>query len=211
MSFFSTRSKPLELWPTYLFHSECKLKPMIEKWKKECKLLLPDEETIRSYRNNRPWCSESDELFNIPNFSNLTEWILNETKNGLDYMGVVRDSHYVSSLWLNAQYESNNHTLHSHSNSILSGVVYIDIPPNSQKIVFKDPRPQSQVLVPIQRDTGEFPINPVEGAMFFWPSWLEHKTVTNSFDTLERPRLTLAFNIMIKHNIKIHGGRFNFV
>lgn len=184
---------------------------MIEKWKKECKLLLPDEETIRSYRNNRPWCSESDELFNIPNFSNLTEWILNETKNGLDYMGVVRDSHYVSSLWLNAQYESNNHTLHSHSNSILSGVVYIDIPPNSQKIVFKDPRPQSQVLVPIQRDTGEFPINPVEGAMFFWPSWLEHKTVTNSFDTLERPRLTLAFNIMIKHNIKIHGGRFNFV
>ena len=211
MSFFSSRSRPLELWPTNIFHSECKFKPIIEEWKMQCKSLLPEENIIRSYRNNRPWCSESDELFNLSNFKSLNDWILNETKNGLDYLKIQRDSHYISSLWLNAQYESNNHTLHSHSNSILSGVVYIDIPPNSQKIVFKDPRPQAQVLVPIMEDVGEFPIYPKEGNMFFWPSWLEHKTVTEPNVKLDRPRLTMAFNIMIKHSIKIHGGRFNFV
>ena len=211
MSFSYTRSRPLELWPTNIFHSEYKFKPTIEQWKKECKSLLPEENIIRSYRNNRPWCSESDELFDLPNFKSLSDWILNETNSGLDYLQIHRDSHYISSLWLNAQYECNNHNLHSHSNSILSGVVYIDIPPKSQRIVFKDPRPQTQVLVTSPSDVEEFSIVPKEGNMFFWRSWLEHKTITDENIILDRPRLSMSFNIMIKHSIKIYGGRFNFV
>jgi len=214
------RFNPLTLYPTHVFHSVLDVPELLDKWKEESIKLIPDDRKIKSYRGNRPWCSK-DDLHNLPQFKELVDFIILETNNGLNFLRIEREEHYISSLWLNAQYQNNNHSLHTHANSLLSGVIYIDTPKNSQSLVFQDPRPQAQVLVPSVRrnadgtlhelDPTHMPsVTPAPGSMYFWPSWLPHSTFSDTDVELERPRLTMAFNIMIRGKNNSHSGRFTF-
>ena len=215
------RYDPLQLYPTNVFHSVLDIPELLEKWKYECNKLIPNQKTIKSYRGSRPWCSD-DDLYNLPQFKELVDFIILETNYGLDCMKIERDSHYISSLWLNAQYQDNNHSLHTHANSLFSGVVYIDTPKNSQSLIFQDPRPQTQILVPSviknpdgtlsDEDPAHMPcVIPKPGCLYFWPSWLPHATYSDTYEELERPRLTVAFNIMIKGKNNSHSARYTFV
>lgn len=210
----------MELYPTHVFHSIFDDQEFLNKWKHESIKLIPEEKKIKSYRGNRPWCS-NDDLYKLPQFQKLVDLIIVETNYALDYMRIEREEHYISSLWLNAQYQNNNHSLHTHANSLFSGVFYIDTPKNSQSLVFQDPRPQAQVLVPPVRknsdgslhefDPTHMPsVTPRVGSMYFWPSWLPHSTFSDTDEELERPRLTMAFNIMIRGKNNNHSARFTF-
>lgn len=214
------RYDPLQLYPTHVFHSVLNISELIKKWKHESLKLVPSEHKIKSFRGNRPWCSD-DNLHLLPQFKELKDFIILETNYGLDWLGIERDEHYISGLWLNAQYQNNNHSLHTHANSLFSGVVYIDTPENSQSLVFRDPRPQTQVMVPSvkrnpdgslsEHDPSHMPsVTPRPGSMYFWPSWLPHSTYSDTDQELERPRLTMAFNIMIRGKNDAHSARFTF-
>lgn len=94
------------------------------------------------------------------------------------------------------------HPLHAHPNSILSGVFYLKIPAASPPIIFNDPRDHYKYIqYPIKfgnpremyKLLPEYVINPTEGLMLMWPSWLEHQVPSSKCSD---ERIAVAFNVM---------------
>jgi uncharacterized protein (TIGR02466 family) len=86
---------------------------------------------------------------------------------------------------------------HIHPNSIFSGVIYVDVPPNSGDIEFIDPRTLNQMVTyPFASElltNNPLRITPVRGTMLIFPAWLLHR-VTENRSTDER--IIFSFNIV---------------
>jgi len=92
------------------------------------------------------------------------------------------------------------HALHTHQNSILSGVFYLEVPEGSSNIVFHDPRPfRKFVNYPTLKNTevtwDQIFFKPEKGLLLLWESWIEHEVPVNSN---QEGRITLVFNIIKK-------------
>ena len=200
--------KPLmSCWATNIYTWNIIDQEILNQSLKEALTLIPNEATIKDAVTIRPWASE-DALHTDVNWEPLSNLILEETNRVLDHNGIMRDSAYISSMWLNAAYQHNNHVAHTHPNSIFSGVVYLQCPKNSQQLIFWDPRPQTSIMQ--LRSTIEqsyASIDPTVGIMALWPSWLMHSTQSVTTVELSQPRLSIAFNIMIKDTIDIPNAR----
>jgi len=94
------------------------------------------------------------------------------------------------------------HQNHAHPNSFLSGVFYLKIPENSSPIIFQDPRDYYKfILYPTKfgemRDKykllPEYVINPHDGLLLMWPSWLEHAVPRSQ---ISEERIAVAFNLV---------------
>ena len=92
------------------------------------------------------------------------------------------------------------HELHTHSNSVLAGVFYLQVPHNSSNITFCDPRKHSDIIRyesdvnnPLCWDS--FGIPPSPGLLLIWPSWLPHRVSKNNSNN----RITCVFNIYKKN------------
>ena len=95
------------------------------------------------------------------------------------------------------------HPIHSHPESVLSGCFYLKVPENSSPIVFNDPRDYWKFIeYPPIFGSGrerysllpEYVINPTEGMLLMWPSWLEHQVPTS---TVSDERIVVAFNLNV--------------
>jgi len=94
------------------------------------------------------------------------------------------------------------HQLHAHPNCILSGVFYLKIPQTAPPIIFNDPRDHYKYIqYPVKfgnprekyKLLPEYVINPTEGMIMFWPSWLEHQVPSSE---CSEERIAVAFNVM---------------
>ena len=94
------------------------------------------------------------------------------------------------------------HSLHAHPQSILSGVFYLKIPENAPPIIFNDPRGHYKYINyptifggPREKYKllSEYVINPKEGMLIMWPSWLEHQVLPSKSS---EERIAVAFNVM---------------
>ena len=94
------------------------------------------------------------------------------------------------------------HQLHAHPNCILSGVFYLKIPETAPPIIFNDPRDHYKYIqYPVKfgnprekyKLLPEYVINPTEGMIMFWPSWLEHQVPSSK---CSEERIAVAFNVM---------------
>jgi uncharacterized protein (TIGR02466 family) len=202
----------MSCWPTNIYTWKIIDSELLDQCLKQALDLIPDSDTIKNAVNNatiRPW--SSDDLLHLnKEWEPLTNLILFEVNRVLDHNGIIRDDAYISSMWLNAAYQHNNHIAHTHPNSIYSGVIYLQCPKDSQHLIFFDPRPQTSVMQmnsPIENSYAS--IDPSVGIMALWPSWLVHSTQSLTSNQLDEPRLSIAFNIMIKSNIDIPNARIN--
>jgi uncharacterized protein (TIGR02466 family) len=93
------------------------------------------------------------------------------------------------------------HSLHSHANNILSGVFYLKIPESAPPIIFNDPRDHYKYIhYPVKfgnpremyKLLPEYVINPTEGMLLMWPSWLEHQVPASK---CSEERIAVAFNV----------------
>ena len=60
--------------------------------------------------------------------------------------------HYITHCWMNKTNIGESHHLHSHQNSIVSGVFYLKTDTASAPIHFFDPRPQDSIIVPRRKE-----------------------------------------------------------
>lgn len=109
----------------------------------------------------------------------------------------------VSNFWFNIGDSNSYNILHDHPSSLLSGVIYLQCPPNSSPIVFRNPIADliSSYLIPFT----EFDVNselaleynykPEEGDIIIFPSWIKHRVDSGNFDG---ERISLAFNTEVK-------------
>lgn len=103
----------------------------------------------------------------------------------------------LDSLWVNVLKPGAGHTGHIHPHSVLSGTIYVDIPPGASALKIEDPRlPMMMAAPPRRKDAPEAVqpfvyLQPQPGTIYMWESWLRHEVTTNRAKTA---RVSVSFN-----------------
>jgi uncharacterized protein (TIGR02466 family) len=103
----------------------------------------------------------------------------------------------LDSLWVNLLKSGGHHGGHIHPHSILSGTLYVELPPGSGAIRFEDPRLPLMMAAPTVRpDAPEqlqrfVTVAPRPGLLLLWESWLRHEVMPGSG---RGERLSISFN-----------------
>lgn len=104
-------------------------------------------------------------------------------------------------IFVSEMFDGNYHEEHTHPESLLSGILYLQTPPGSSPIIFTDPRPfRNFIWMPKTGESltnaEEVPVEPKKGLFLMWESWLPHLVPQTS--NKEEGRITLVFNISRK-------------
>jgi uncharacterized protein (TIGR02466 family) len=103
----------------------------------------------------------------------------------------------LDSLWANVLKPGAAHSGHIHPHSVISGTVYVAVPPGAGALRLEDPRLAAMMAAPPRRsDAPEavqsfVTLTPSPGAVFLWESWLRHEVLPGS---AKAPRISLSFN-----------------
>ena len=103
----------------------------------------------------------------------------------------------LDSIWVNLLKGGGHHSAHIHPHSILSGTLYVEIPPMSGAIRFEDPRLPMMMAAPVRSaDAPEalrpfVEITPERGQLLLWESWLRHEV---------RPHISKADRLSVSFN-----------
>lgn len=103
----------------------------------------------------------------------------------------------MDSLWVNILKPGATHTGHIHPHSVLSGTVYVAVPPGAGGLRLEDPRlPLMMAAPPRRADAPEalqtfVTLQPAAGSLFLWESWLRHEVTPNQ---ARGERISVSFN-----------------
>jgi uncharacterized protein (TIGR02466 family) len=103
----------------------------------------------------------------------------------------------LDSLWVNVLKPGGAHSGHIHPHSVISGTVYIAVPPGSGALKLEDPRlPMMMAAPPRLADAPEdlrtfVYAEPQPGSVFLWESWLRHEVVPGIG---KGERISISFN-----------------
>tara|TARA_Y100000592_G_C5448944_1_gene307640 strand:- start:320 stop:937 length:618 start_codon:yes stop_codon:yes gene_type:complete len=109
---------------------------------------------------------------------------------------------YITQSWLNYTEKNQFHHQHTHPNSIVSGVLYINCNTKYDKILFTNSKDFQQIIPEIEEyniwnsTTWWFSVS--SGDLIMFPSSTTHQVETKKGDNL---RISLAFNTFIKGKI----------
>ena len=174
-----------------------------------------------NYLVSEYWQTE-DDLYNHPEFLQLTKIIESEFTQILDYLSVDCDGFYINNMWGNISYPLHMHHYHIHPNSYYSGLIYISSPNGCSTTVFQDTRPNSMAMFEPtyskynDLNSSTAVITPDEGHLLFWPSWMPHAVMTKNVDEKtiiamkDQERMTIAFTIMLIGKNKRHTRKIEW-
>jgi uncharacterized protein (TIGR02466 family) len=103
----------------------------------------------------------------------------------------------LDSLWINVLEPGGFHSGHIHPHSVLSGTLYVVVPPGAAALKLEDPRLPLMMAAPtlkpkapraLQRHVSA-PAEP--GTLLLWESWLRHEVPLNQ---AEAERISISFN-----------------
>jgi uncharacterized protein (TIGR02466 family) len=103
----------------------------------------------------------------------------------------------LDSLWVNLLKSGGHHSGHIHPHSIISGTLYVEVPPGAGAIRFEDPRlPLMMAAPPRRKEAPEqlqtfVTVKPRGGLLLMWESWLRHEVLAGSG---RGERLSISFN-----------------
>ena len=103
----------------------------------------------------------------------------------------------LEDIWINILSEGGNHSAHLHPNSVVSGTIYIVMPPETSAIKFEDPRHPMMMAAPSRLVTAKeylkpfIYIDPLVGEILLWESWLRHEVPMNMSS---EERISISFN-----------------
>lgn len=149
--------------------------------------------------NQGGWHSRTNLLEHAP-LAPLFQWMAAQCQQALGELGwdfaLARPR--FNNAW--AMVNGNGHSVraHLHPNSLISGVVYLQMPERSGNIAFLDPRNGAQVLLPPLQDpqasllNGRLEMAPHPGLMLLFPAWLWHEVGASHS---EQERISISFNI----------------
>ncbi|HVF95134.1 MAG TPA: TIGR02466 family protein [Sphingomonas sp.] len=103
----------------------------------------------------------------------------------------------LDSLWVNVLKPGGTHSGHIHPHSVVSGTVYVSVPPGSGALKLEDPRLPLMMAAPprlADADEGHAAFvyaAPQPGSVFLWESWLRHEVTANA---AKSERVSVSFN-----------------
>ena len=106
----------------------------------------------------------------------------------------------INNMWAIINTGGSANLRHQHGNSTISGAYYVRAPKKSGDIVFYDPRPAPvytypKALKPNLLNAQINGINPKEGVLVLFPSYLDHSVNENLSN---EERIVISFNITIQ-------------
>ena len=103
----------------------------------------------------------------------------------------------LDSLWVNVMKRGGTHSGHIHPHSVVSGTIYIAVPPGAGALKLEDPRLPLMMTAPPRRadaapDLRTFVhADPKPGSIFLWESWLRHEVMPSA---AKDDRISISFN-----------------
>lgn len=103
----------------------------------------------------------------------------------------------LDSLWVNILKPGGTHSGHIHPHSVVSGTIYIDVPPGAGALKLEDPRLPMLMAAPPRRPDAPEELQtfvyaqPQPGSIFLWESWLRHEVTPH---TGKGERISVSFN-----------------
>ena len=115
------------------------------------------------------------------------------------------DNIRISNSWSNIQKKGSRLKHHCHPNSILSGVIFLNVDENSSKLYFENPNKFIRIFDYKESNPdnfGYYSFQPIKGQMLMWPSYLFH----GSYDDLNNTenRMVISFNSFYE---KVENGQ----
>ena len=103
----------------------------------------------------------------------------------------------LDSLWVNLLKPGGGHTAHLHPHSVVSGTLYLALPPGARGLKLEDPRlPMMMAAPPRATDAPEslrtfVELTPERGTIYLWESWLRHEVPAGP---AKGDRISVSFN-----------------
>lgn len=155
------------------------------------------------YRGYTSYASLNDLPVRDPAFGQLARWLARQASAfaAAAHMDLAKGHSprkpKLDSLWVNVLKPGGGHSGHIHPHSIISGTLYIEVPPGSGTIRFEDPR--LPMLMHSPPRTADAPaeqrnfvhIEPAAGDLLLWESWLRHEVMPSAAKT---DRVSISFN-----------------
>lgn len=133
----------------------------------------------------------------LKNINNFCEESLKVFFNKI-YNPISQTEIYVTQSWLNWTYKNEYHHTHSHPNSLISGVLYINADKKYDNITFG--RSNYKLIEMYPKEYNDYNSDEVDfkvktGELLLFPSHLQHRVNTTKNDNV---RISLAFNSFVK-------------
>ena len=103
----------------------------------------------------------------------------------------------LDSLWVNVLQPGGAHSGHIHPHSVVSGTLYVAVPPGAGALKLEDPRLPMLMAAPPRRADAPQDLRtfvyaePKPGTLFLWESWLRHEVVPHGGKS---ERISISFN-----------------
>ena len=161
------------------------------------KLQSEDEKGIVK-SNVKGWHSKDFDMENEApkNFIKLISANIHQVFKDMDW-DLQKQKIKIPSMWAIINKDGANNARHHHGNSDISAAYYIRAPKNCGEIVFYDPRPAPVFSHPLCNKPNLLnamvnSVNPVEGLLVMFPSYLDHSVNANMTSD---ERIVISFNI----------------
>ena len=167
------------------------------------KKYISDLWSKRDYDDN--WQTKSANLHKQKEFKFFADLIILTSERIIEQLDYKVEDITITDMWANVLKDTEHHPMHTHSNNFLSGTYYLQ---SDQKasIVFHDPRPAADVIVPRKKETtlnnsSLLSYASKQNRAVIFPSWLPHWVQQNKSKT---KRISIAWNIQIKGQVGEH-------
>ena len=178
---------------------------LIEALEQSCRTIAADDAAGRrwsrskGYRGYTSYASLDDLPRRDPNIASLVRLIDRHAAAfaadcAMD-MGGRRPR--LDSLWINLLKPGGIHSAHLHPHSIISGTLYVRVPPGAGSLKLEDPRLPMMMAAPPRRDDAPEAQQtfvyrqPAAGRLYLWESWLRHEVMPGRGSG---DRISISFN-----------------
>jgi uncharacterized protein (TIGR02466 family) len=160
---------------------------------------LQSVSTGRILSNYGGWQSE-DLPLDATNTAEFRDRVTDKISEVLKNLGLTKEF-VISNYWININGKGDFNRPHRHGFSTISGVFYVSAPPNSGKLVLRNPNHAHGFCIDekIVTDWNQFnsftwEIEPEPNKLLLWPAWVDHYTLPNNSD---ESRISIAFNVLV--------------
>ena len=193
------------LFATLFYEADLAAPGLIAELEEACRALAAEDEAGRrwarkhGYRGYTSYASLNDLPLRDPRFAELARLLGRHvaafaTECALDLGGRRLK---LDSMWVNLLKGGGGHSGHIHPHSVVSGTIYVTVPPGAGRLKLEDPRLPMMMAAPPRKaeapeDKRSFVYaDPAPGRLFLWESWLRHEVANG---TAKAPRISISFN-----------------
>jgi uncharacterized protein (TIGR02466 family) len=185
------------LFPTHFYEGSLDNASLVAELADSCRQLAQEDRAGRAwskahgYRGYTSYASLDDLAVRDPAFGDLVRQLNRHVAAfardcGFDLARRLK----LDSLWVNVLKPGGAHSGHLHPHSIVSGTLYVAVPPGAGALKLEDPRLPMMMAAPARPDTFVY-AEPAEGSVFLWESWLRHEVTPG---TAKSERISISFN-----------------